>query len=108
MAGSSALVYTPAFEHFGIVPVEAMFLGRPVIAIGAGGPRETVIDGQTGFLCPHPASGEPLPNALLVPTIADYMSRLFGWTKCTVTTGVTIWGPGGVFFCQVLHTFLIW
>jgi len=48
----SALIYTPSEEHFGIVPLEAMYLGKPVIAVNSGGPRETVVDGETGFLCP--------------------------------------------------------
>lgn len=39
-------------EHFGIVPLEAMYLGSPVIAVNDGGPTETVVDGVTGYLCP--------------------------------------------------------
>ena len=42
-----ALVVT-AKEEFGIAAVEAQAAGRPVIALDAGGVRETVIDGQTG------------------------------------------------------------
>jgi glycosyltransferase involved in cell wall biosynthesis len=38
----------PAEEDFGIVPVEAMAAGKPVIALGRGGASETVIDGKTG------------------------------------------------------------
>lgn len=45
------LLYTPTNEHFGIVPLEAMYLSKPVIAVNSGGPIETVVDGQTGFLC---------------------------------------------------------
>lgn len=40
---------TPA-EHFGIVPVEAMYARKPVIACDSGGPLETVTE-ETGFLC---------------------------------------------------------
>lgn len=40
----------PADEDFGIVPVEAMAAGRPVIAYGGGGVLETVVDGVTGLL----------------------------------------------------------
>jgi glycosyltransferase involved in cell wall biosynthesis len=44
-----ALVF-PGLEDFGIVPVEAMAAGAPVIAFGQGGALETVIDGVTGVL----------------------------------------------------------
>ncbi len=39
----------PGEEDFGIVPVEAMAAGVPVIAYGKGGATETVRDGQTGL-----------------------------------------------------------
>lgn len=45
------LLYTPTNEHFGIVPLEAMYLARPVIAVNCGGPTETIVHEQTGFLC---------------------------------------------------------
>lgn len=38
-----------AEEDFGISPVEAQACGTPVIAYGAGGIRETVIEGETGL-----------------------------------------------------------
>ena len=50
------LLYTPSNEHFGIVPVEAMHMRCPVIAVNSGGPLETVADGETGFLCNPDAS----------------------------------------------------
>lgn len=43
-------IYTPSGEHFGIVPVESMALGTPVIAVNNGGPTESVKDGVTGSL----------------------------------------------------------
>jgi len=46
------LIYTPSNEHFGIVPLEAMLAGVPVLAANTGGPLETVVDGKTGWLCP--------------------------------------------------------
>lgn len=39
-----------AVEDFGIMPVEAMAAGTPVIGPTVGGVSETVIDGKTGFL----------------------------------------------------------
>ena len=42
----------PGVEDFGIVPVEAMASGTPVIALGAGGAIDTVIPGISGQLVP--------------------------------------------------------
>ncbi|MDP9811579.1 glycosyltransferase involved in cell wall biosynthesis [Rhizobium tibeticum] len=46
-ARCKALVF-PGEEDFGIVPVEAMASGRPVIAFGRGGATETVVANKTG------------------------------------------------------------
>ena len=51
MKACVAVLYTPSNEHFGIVPIEAMAAGRPVIACNSGGPRESVRHGVTGYLC---------------------------------------------------------
>ncbi|OGS45447.1 MAG: hypothetical protein A2539_09975 [Elusimicrobia bacterium RIFOXYD2_FULL_34_15] len=47
-ANCQAIIF-PGEEDFGIVPVEAMACGRPVIAYGAGGALETVINEKTGI-----------------------------------------------------------
>ncbi|MDD2450226.1 MAG: glycosyltransferase, partial [Sulfurimonas sp.] len=47
MQRAKAFVYA-AVEDFGIVPIEAMSCGTPVIALGKGGTAETVIDGVNG------------------------------------------------------------
>jgi glycosyltransferase involved in cell wall biosynthesis len=46
----SRAVLLPGVEDFGIVPVEAQACGTPVVALDAGGARETVRDGSTGVL----------------------------------------------------------
>jgi glycosyltransferase involved in cell wall biosynthesis len=52
-----ALVFT-AEEDFGIVPVEVMASGRPVLAYGAGGALETVVPEVTGmFFSPQTVDG---------------------------------------------------
>ena len=48
-SGCRALVF-PGYEDFGIVMVEAQAYGKPVIAYGAGGAAEIVVDGRTGVL----------------------------------------------------------
>jgi glycosyltransferase involved in cell wall biosynthesis len=59
---ASALLF-PGEEDFGMVPVEAMAYGCPVIAYGVGGACETVIDGSTGILFEQ-QSGECLAAAI--------------------------------------------
>src|SRR5690606_14893237 len=48
-AGAKALLYPVEDEDFGIVPVEAMGYGLPVIAHLSGGPQETIIEEKTGL-----------------------------------------------------------
>ncbi|KAJ7929354.1 alpha-1,3-mannosyltransferase ALG2 [Mycena leptocephala] len=54
-ASTRVLLYTPANEHFGIVPVEAMCCGLPVLACNSGGPTESTVTEppaeRTGWLC---------------------------------------------------------
>lgn len=53
-------VLFPSEDDFGLVPVEAMSCGAPVVALGKGGATETVVDGVTGVLF-----DEPTPEAIL-------------------------------------------
>jgi len=55
-------------EPFGRVIVEAMAAGKPVVAAGAGGPKEIVVEGKTGFLF---EPGDP-------ESLAGGVSRLLG------------------------------
>ena len=56
LSSARALVVT-ATEEFGIAAVEAQAAGRPVIALNAGGVRETVIEGVTGAFFDRPEPG---------------------------------------------------
>jgi glycosyltransferase involved in cell wall biosynthesis len=62
LARSRALIF-PGEEDFGIVPVEAMASGRPVIAFGRGGALDTVVEGETGLFF-HDQSAEGLAEAV--------------------------------------------
>ncbi|EJT49211.1 glycolipid mannosyltransferase [Trichosporon asahii var. asahii CBS 2479] len=74
-----ALLYTPTNEHFGIVPIEAMACGLPVLACNTGGPTETVVDfweGATGFLR-APKFEEWAPALARLVSLSDDERRTF-------------------------------
>jgi glycosyltransferase involved in cell wall biosynthesis len=62
LARCRALIF-PGVEDFGIVPLEVLASGRPVIAFARGGALETVIDGKTGILF-HDQTAEALSAAV--------------------------------------------
>lgn len=74
--GAQALLYPVEDEDFGIVPVEAMGHGLPVIAHESGGPKETVIEEKTGLFI----------HELTVPALVEAMQLLktYKWDKAKI------------------------
>jgi D-inositol-3-phosphate glycosyltransferase len=62
---ADAVVCTPWYEPFGIVPLEAMACGAPVVAAAVGGLQDTVVDRGTGLHVP-PRDPEAIAGALAV------------------------------------------
>ena len=62
-ANAKALIFSALDEDFGMVPVEAMAYGTPVIGLSQGGVKETVIEGKTGIFFSEPTV-ESLTNAI--------------------------------------------
>jgi D-inositol-3-phosphate glycosyltransferase len=73
LRSADVVVCTPWYEPFGIVPLEAMACGVPVVASAVGGLVDTVADGVTGLLVP-PRQPAALAEALR-ELLADPMRR---------------------------------
>lgn len=73
----TALVFLPNMEPFGLVALEAMACGAPVIGVREAGIRESVIDGVTGILVDRNAedAGRAIVRLLRDPELRDRMSR---------------------------------
>jgi D-inositol-3-phosphate glycosyltransferase len=67
LRSADVVVCTPWYEPFGIVPLEAMACGVPVIVSSVGGLVDTVVDGMTGVHVPPQA---PRQLALALQSLA--------------------------------------
>ena len=63
LRSADVVVCSPWYEPFGIVPLEAMACGRPVVASAVGGLIDTVVDGVTGLHMP-PRRPDKLAHAI--------------------------------------------
>jgi glycosyltransferase involved in cell wall biosynthesis len=64
IAAADVVVCSSFFESYGIVNVEAMASGKPVVSTSRGGPSETVVDRETGFLV-EPGDAEGLARQVI-------------------------------------------
>lgn len=62
-AEADIAVYLPLNEPFGLVPVEAMMVGTPVVGSNEGGVRESIVDQKTGILV-DPENPEEVADAI--------------------------------------------
>ena len=69
LRSADIFVSAPWYEPFGIVPVEAMACGRPVVVSAVGGHLDTVEDGVTGRLVP------PRDRAALTAALSQLLAE---------------------------------
>jgi hypothetical protein len=72
------LVVMPSrYESFGLVLLEAMMCGLPVVAARVGGMKEVVVDGETGFL-PPPGDVDAFAEAVVLLGSDARLRKRFG------------------------------
>ena len=72
--GAKALIYPVEDEDFGMVPIEAMAWGTPVLAHYSGGPKETIKNAKTGLFF-NDLSVEALKQAIFDLEKMDFNAR---------------------------------
>lgn len=79
-AQAALFVCPSVYEPFGIINLEAMACGTPVVASAVGGIKEVVVPGETGLLVPLEARGptdfEPRDPEKFARDLADAINRL--------------------------------
>jgi glycosyltransferase involved in cell wall biosynthesis len=92
LRSADAVVCVPWYEPFGIVPLEAMACGAPVVASAVGGLVDTVVDGVTGLHVPPRRPdllaaalaellGDPDRRAAFGRAGARRAARHYGWDR---------------------------
>ncbi len=73
---SSAVLFAAINEDYGFIPLESMSSSKPIISVNEGGPKETIVDGKTGFLINSPAQmAEKMKFIVEHPAIEERMGR---------------------------------
>jgi starch synthase len=91
LSHATVFVCPSIYEPFGLVNVEAMACGTPVVASAVGGIPEIVTEGETGYLVPFTpgadAFGSPADPSAFAAELADRINGLLGDPERARTMG---------------------
>lgn len=80
LASAQVFVCPSIYEPLGIVNLEAMAMGLPVVGSATGGIPDVIVDGETGYLVPleqvTDGTGTPIHPELFATDMADRITRL--------------------------------
>ncbi len=75
-SNATAVLFAAINEDFGIVPLEAMASSKPIISVNEGGPRETIVNGITGYTVDsYEEMADRMKFIVEHPSIAEEMGR---------------------------------
>ncbi len=76
IGAADVVVCSSQFESYGMVNVEAMACAKPVVSTNRGGPSETVVHGETGFLVAPGDAGGLAQHVIRLLRDADLQARM--------------------------------
>ena len=90
MRAADVVVIPSLFESFGMVVIEAMTVGVPIVATNAGGPSEIIKHGKTGLLVPPE---DPDALACGIRQVLEHPDKSASMAAAAQTAALELYGP---------------